>query len=144
MEIYRKLYLNSTEKLALLDRIHDPEVIKGRLVQFVKTLEVVEAVEGEDGEVLGHVDGGKQLEDTPRPHDPLLATSSLPGLRAQSRVSARNGLHVEELEITDPASAVAAPSPVRVGLDHIDDVSTPEPQSLSVIRVRREVRDSLP
>ena len=53
------IHLDSTKELTLLNRIHNSKVDQSCLVQLVQTVNIIEAVEGEDGEVLGHINGGQ-------------------------------------------------------------------------------------
>ena len=125
----------------MLNRIHNSKVVQSCLVQLVQTVDIIEAIEAEDGEVLGHVDGGQQLVDAPRLRPLVLPTLRVSLYRAQPHAAIRNCLNIQELEVSDPTSAMAPPSPVRIRLDNIDNVTAAESESLSVVRVRGEVSD---
>ena len=126
----------------MLNWIHDPEVVQSRLVQLVETVQVIETIEGEDGEVLGHVDRVQKLVDGPRLRSPILPTLSLSLYRAQPHAATWYCLNIQELEIADPTSAVASPSPIRVCLHYIDDIIATKPERLSVVRIWGKVCDS--
>ena len=123
----------------MLNWIHDPEVVQSGLVQLVKTVQVIEAVKGEDGEVSGHVDRVQKLVNSPRLRPPILPTLSLSLYRAQPHTATWYCLNIQELEIADPTSAMASPSPVRVCLNNIDDITATETERFSVVRVWSKV-----